>query len=138
MSFSSDNDKQFDHVHDMLPSHVNVPLTPKVMPSGNSSFRSKSSPNAFRNSSTINASPNSSGGKRVFTGTGVGSSYTCRSKKRACLHMTFPQRHAHMKLLMQKGAPTLRSSHSMSSRGLLHNFSRSAYFFFSSFNFSRS
>lgn len=33
---------------------------------------------------------------------------------------------------------TFRSSHSMSSRGLLHSFSRSAYFFFSSFSFSRS
>lgn len=33
---------------------------------------------------------------------------------------------------------TLRSSHSMSSLGLFHSFSRSAYFFFSSFSFSRS
>lgn len=33
---------------------------------------------------------------------------------------------------------TFRSSHSMSSLGLFHSLSRSAYFFFSSFSFSRS
>lgn len=49
-------------------------FSPRVIPSGNSSFRSKSSPKARRNSRTIRASPKSSAGSRVFTGTGLGSS----------------------------------------------------------------
>lgn len=40
--------------------------------------------------------------------------------------------------LVGGGLQTFRSSHSISSLGLFHSFSRSAYFFFSSFSFSRS
>lgn len=40
--------------------------------------------------------------------------------------------------LLGRGVRTFRSSHSISSLGLFHSFSRSAYFFFSSFSFSRS
>lgn len=54
--------------------HINDNL-PKVTPSGNSSWRSKSSPKAYKNSKTIKASPKISGGSLVFTGIGTGSSY---------------------------------------------------------------
>lgn len=66
----------FCHIDDNLP---------KVTPSGNSSWRSKSSPKAYKNSKTIKASPKISGGSLVFTGIGTGSSYNPKGRREYCV-----------------------------------------------------